>query len=171
MGSGPYEPYEQTIGILWAKFSGENSWSPSNDASKSSDSFSFALQRHQSQKKSFPHPQILVKGLNKNKTSSVDDVDVDDDNNIGGGDADENVITKTSQYSPTHSMMTSQTLATEPLRDETNTPDLSDRGTNEVVEDSDFEDSESSHHRRLGLIRYRSLRDHNGRYYLVVKIR
>jgi hypothetical protein len=44
-----------------------------------------------------------------------------------------------------------------------------DRSTE--VGDSDFDDSESSPHKRLGLIRYRSLRDHNGRYYLVVKIR
>jgi hypothetical protein len=37
--------------------------------------------------------------------------------------------------------------------------------------DSDLEGSESSTHKKFGLIRYRSLRDHNGRYYLVVKIR
>ena len=37
--------------------------------------------------------------------------------------------------------------------------------------DSDMEGSESCRHKKFGLIRYRSLRDHNGRYYLVVKIR
>ena len=37
--------------------------------------------------------------------------------------------------------------------------------------DSDMEGSDSSTHKKFGLIRYRSLRDHNGRYYLVVKIR
>ena len=42
--------------------------------------------------------------------------------------------------------------------------------SNDGSKDSTTTPTSSSKHKNLGLVRYRSLRDHNGRYYLVVKI-
>ena len=105
--------------------------------------------------------QILVKGLNKNRASNVDGDDVGADHDCG----DTVSVAHTTTQAPTPS----QTPRTDI---EAPTPTLSvDRTTTDDHADSDCEDSDGSHQRRLGLIRYRSLRDHNGRYYLVVKIR
>ena len=104
--------------------------------------------------------QILVQGLNKNRASNVDGDDDNDGDDVSVANTTTQAATSTPTPTPT------------PRNDvEAPTPTLSvDRTTNDHV-DSDCEDSDSSHQRRLGLIRYRSLRDHNGRYYLVVKIR
>ncbi len=56
------------------------------------------------------------------------------------------------------------------LRSETTTPISVDKH-NLDDEDLEFDTSDSTCHKKYGLIRYRSLRDHNGRYFLVVKIR
>lgn len=59
---------------------------------------------------------------------------------------------------------------TEMLRSETTTP-ISVEKHNLDEDDLEYDTSDSTCHKKYGLIRYRSLRDHNGRYFLVVKIR
>lgn len=58
----------------------------------------------------------------------------------------------------------------ETLRSEAATPVSVDRHNTED-EDFEYDTTDNTCHKKYGLIRYRSLRDHNGRYFLVVKIR
>ena len=100
--------------------------------------------------------QIIVQGMKSNKS-----------NDESSKTVESSKVVDTSQ-----SVDTAKTVESSLTRSEVNTPTtVDDRRHHDDGVDSDTEGSESSSHKKFGLVRYRSLRDHNGRYYLVVKIR
>ncbi len=101
--------------------------------------------------------QIIVQGMKSNKSN--DDL---------SKNVDTSKMVETSQMVDTPKTVEPSLMT----RSEVNTPTTVDgRRHHDDGVDSDTEGSESSSHKKFGLVRYRSLRDHNGRYYLVVKIR
>ena len=102
--------------------------------------------------------QIIVKGLKNNKTDESHETVLRSDVNTPS--ASSSVQNDEVDRMPNNDEV-----------DKTTQVDDVDKTTRNDEVDSDNDGSEGSQHKKFGLIRYRSLRDHNGRYYLVVKIR
>lgn len=115
--------------------------------------------------------QIIVKGL-KNKTDESQETVLRSDVNTPTTSVDRTSTTIDDvERTTTKHDDVDRTTANDGEVDRSTSNDEVDRTTNNDEVDSDNDGSEGSQHKKFGLIRYRSLRDHNGRYYLVVKIR